>query len=66
MCLINENYAGCINVIKGLHQYVPHGENEDGTGGKYQEQGIVCDQLIGEICKWPFSYCKWIYRKGTL
>ena len=45
----NENDAdGIINVIKELHQYVPHGQNDDGTDGKYGEQGIVGDQLTVE------------------
>lgn len=39
---------GIINVIKELHQYVPHGRNEDGTEGNYGEQGIVGDQLTVE------------------
>ena len=45
----NENDAdGITNAIKELHQYVPHGKNEDGTEGKYSEQGIVGDQLTVE------------------
>ena len=42
----NENDAdGITNVLQELHQYVPHGENDDETEGKYGEQGIVGDQL---------------------
>ncbi|XP_028410550.1 uncharacterized protein LOC114533248 [Dendronephthya gigantea] len=45
----NENDAdGITNVIKELHQYVPHGLNDDETDGKYGEQGIVGDQLTVE------------------
>ena len=45
----SENDAdGIINVIKELHQYVPNGINDDGTDGKYGEQGIVGDQLTVE------------------
>lgn len=45
----NENNAdGITNVLQELHLYVPHGKNDDGTDGKYGEQGIVGDQLTAE------------------